>query len=124
MITVDVDATGPIFDRRADAISDQIVDDVADAVGKEANNMVQARLSQVLRHPTGRFQSQIATNRAFQSRVIHSDIIYSWWLEGTGSRNRTTRFKGYATFRLVKQELQGRAPAIARQVVNRRVGEL
>jgi hypothetical protein len=40
--------------------------------------------------------------------VVISDrgVVYGPWLEGTGSRNQTTRFKGYASFRRVRDWLE------------------
>jgi hypothetical protein len=37
-----------------------------------------------------------------------SGVIYGPWLEGTGSRNASTRFKGYAMFRRTAQFLESR----------------
>ena len=38
--------------------------------------------------------------------LIHdSNVIYGPWLEGTSSRNQTTRFKGYSMFRRTTQQL-------------------
>ncbi|MCH7953871.1 MAG: hypothetical protein IIC25_08280 [Chloroflexi bacterium] len=38
--------------------------------------------------------------------LIHdSNVIYGSWLEGTSSRNQTTRFKGYSMFRRATQQL-------------------
>lgn len=38
--------------------------------------------------------------------LIHdSNVIYGPWLEGTSSRNETTRFKGYSMFRRATQQL-------------------
>ena len=49
--------------------------------------------------------------------MIHdSDAVYGPWLEGVGSRNETTRFKGYAMFRNAYQHLE----KIATAVMNRR----
>jgi hypothetical protein len=53
--------------------------------------------------------------------VTDSGVIYGPWLEGTGSRNRTTRFKGYATFRKAAQELDRRAFRIAAAMLDRYV---
>lgn len=39
--------------------------------------------------------------------------MYGPWLEGTGSRNMTTRFKGYHGYRLAAGELDAEAEAIA-----------
>lgn len=33
--------------------------------------------------------------------ILDNNAVYGPWLEGTGSRNETSQFKGYATFRKV-----------------------
>jgi hypothetical protein len=48
-------------------------------------------------HPEARNDYHVATDRA---------IIYGHWLEGTGTRNRTTRFKGYFMWRRAFQYME------------------
>jgi len=45
--------------------------------------------------------------------IDDSNCVYGPWLEGTSSRNQTTRFKGYSSFRKTGQWLQKQAPKIA-----------
>lgn len=84
-------------------------------VAERGRQLVKERLHRVLQHPTGYYESQIATERTGVSwRVTDSDVIYGPWLEGIGSRNfPVTRFPGYFTFRSVTEQLQHEAPAIA-----------
>lgn len=85
------------------------------AVAEEATNRVHARLHEVLQHPTGYYESQVVTDRGVEeSRVTDGGVVYGPWLEGTGSRNASTRFKGYRTFRIVTQGLKRDAGTIAR----------
>jgi len=46
-------------------------------------------------------------------------VIYGPWLEGVSSRNQTTRFKGYASFRRTEQWLQSRVKPEAKAFVRR-----
>lgn len=57
--------------------------------------------------------AQPATDIVVTSRLAS----YGPWLEGTGSRNETTRFKGYMGFRISGQEMDLTAPAIADRVL-------
>lgn len=50
-------------------------------------------------------------------QLVAGNIVYGAWLEGTGSRNASTRFKGYQTFRLVSQQLQQRAVGMAEVIL-------
>ncbi len=96
-----------------------------DALAEEAVNRIHHRLRQVLQNPTGYYQSRIVVDRRQTYRgVSDSGVIYGGWLEGISSRNRTTRFKGYHTFRLIKQELRRDKAKIARPAIKYLIGEL
>lgn len=116
MIDLEVTASGPIFDGRAVKAVDDFLTEAEEVVADEGVNRVRARLGNVLRNPTGAYQSRITTDLARQDRVVTDQrSVKGPWLEGTSSRNRTTRFKGYRTFRIVAQDLQGDAARIAEQ---------
>ncbi len=88
--------------------------------------MVLERLGHVLRHPTGYYESQVRTEMRSDSEAFVTDggVVYGPWLEGTGSRNETTRFKGYRTFRTIAQELDARATELVEPDVQRAVREM
>lgn len=123
MLNVSVTQKGPIFDGRADAAVTAFREEATEEIAQEGVNLVRVRLRKVLRNPTGYYESRVQTDRSFTDRAVtDGGVIYGPWLEGTGSRNRTTRFKGYATFRLTKQELQGVAVNIAERVLPKYLG--
>lgn len=114
----EVTTTGPLFDGSADRILTDFTEDAASTVGDEGVEMVRRRLASVLKHPTGNYSSHInAVNHGTLSEVNDDDVIYGPWLEGTGSRNASSRFKGYSTFRKVRQELEAKAGDIAEREV-------
>ena len=45
----------------------------------------------------------IVEDPAVETIVTSGNAMYGPWLEGTGSRNATTRFKGYHGYRLASQ---------------------
>ena len=59
-------------------------------------------------------------------RAVISDggVVYGPWLEGTSSRNQTTRFKGYAMFRKTRDWMQRHAEGIVDEHVRRAVRKL
>jgi hypothetical protein len=117
---------GPLFDGEADRLAASMAAEIEDEIGREGVSMVRARLGEVLRHPTGRYESSITAGPdGGDVSITDSGIVYGPWLEGVGSRNRTTRFKGYATFRRVAHALDARAEGIAERVAEpyiRRMG--
>lgn len=117
--------TGPLFDGRAAQISADLVTQIETDVAQAGVNTVKQQLGQVLQHPTGHYESQIMVDRSStDSTVTDNNVIYGPWLEGTDSRNQTTRFKGYGTFRKVAQQLSSQATALANKAVSAAVGRL
>lgn len=57
----------------------------------------------------GHYRRSIAENTkvgTLQGKISDGGVIYGPWLEGTSSRNQTTRFKGYGEFRKTYQMLE------------------
>lgn len=95
-------------------------DEVGYKVATYAEDQIQQRLGQVLQHPTGYYQSRVTVDRAGTGyRVSDGGVVYGPWLEGTGSRNQTTSFKGYQTFRRTKALVDRKAPGIAAELLAR-----
>jgi hypothetical protein len=94
-------------------------------LAQEGVRLVKARLDVVLQNPTGYYRSNIQVKRGTVSRAIWDNrVVYGGWLEGVDPRNRTTRFKGYRTFRIVKQELNKQKVRIAQPAINEYIREL
>lgn len=120
------DLSGPLFNGTADDLIEGMCGEIEAEVGRTGEDMVRARLREVLQNPTGYYESRITSEPEGGDIAITDDgVVYGPWLEGTGSRNRTTRFKGYATFRRIRQTLEARATGIAERVAEpwiRRLG--
>jgi hypothetical protein len=125
-LNVDIKQKGTIFSASAtQAAAARMVVGINDDLAQEAYTRIQQRLGEVLRHPTGFYQSRIVVERRQTYRgVSDSGVIYGGWLEGVSSRNRTTRFKGYSTFRLVKQSMQKDKAKLAQPTINAFIGEM
>lgn len=117
---VNVTASGPLFDGTAAAELPRIRDDIAGRLGTEGKRRVLAGLDATLRRPTGAYRSRVTLYGPVggQARVHDQDGIYGPWLEGTGSRNKTTVFKGYRNFRNATQQLRSAAKPLAQHVVS------
>lgn len=101
---------GPLFDGRAERAAQRLCDALEEDIAQRGVHMVLDALHEVLKHPTGRYESRVrAEPYGFGQRVGDSGMVYGPWLEGTGSRNKTTRFKGYSTFRKVRDQLDREA---------------
>lgn len=119
-LNADVRLSGPVFNGEAVRRIDDATEDAEKTVAKRGLQLVQLRLPTVLRNPTGHYQSRISVVQTGSGHEVNDDgVVYGPWLEGTGSRNRTTRFKGYATFRRVGQQLDAEAGDIAEGIIER-----
>jgi hypothetical protein len=116
---VKVTVSGPLFSPAAATVLDDMRDDLAERLVAEGKRRVLAILDASLRHPTGAYRRRITAYGPVggQGRVHDQQGIYGPWLNGTGSRNRTTRFKGYGHFRKTQQTLSQAAKPLAQQVV-------
>jgi hypothetical protein len=113
-----ISTKGPIFQNPTAKIA-RFMLQAEKVVAEEGVNMVLNRLSQVLRNPTGYYESKIQTDLVNEHWEVNDTrrVLYGPWLEGTGSRNAVTRFKGYRTFRIVKQDLDRKVPTLIRPVI-------
>ncbi len=122
-----VNVSGPFFDGRADLAVKQAVRQIQEDVANEGKHHVDAELPRVLRHPTGRYQSKIQVQHGGGSSRVNDGgrIVYGPWLEGVGSRNfPKTRFKGYSTFRRMRQVLDAEARKIAEATLRPFIGRM
>ncbi len=136
-VNTSIKLSGPIFDA-----NQQFIDDAAEAAVQELMEDGESRLDEILRpRPSGVFLSVARAQKGKASvgdyrrgvsgvrRRLHALItdggkIYGPWLEGISQRNQTTRFKGYASFRKVKDWLQKRAKKTFQRHVARAVRRL
>lgn len=121
-----VEQKGILFEHsKTKAAAARMVVKINEALAQEGVNRVRARLSTVLRNPTGYYESNIAIERRSTYRgVTDSGVPYGGWLEGVDSRNKTTRFKGYHTFRIVRSSLARDKERIAQPMVDNFIQEM
>lgn len=125
-MNVKISQKGAVFSAAATkAAGQRMVIAINDALAQEGVNRIKDRLSQVLKHPTGYYESRIQVDRRSQYRGISDGgVVYGGWLEGVDPRNRTTRFKGYRTFRIIKQELDRDKERLAQPLVDQYTREM
>lgn len=122
---VQVIAHGPLFDGRAELQISVFLDDAIDLVAAAAEDAVDTNLAASIRNPSEPpfYQSQINRARRGLDEVIGDNmVIYGPWLEGVGSRNATTRFKGYFSFRRARQDTEAKVPVLVEPAVVRFIG--
>lgn len=117
---------GAIFDaNKTKAAAARMVKDLNDTLAQEGVKRVKTHLRQVLRNPSGFYESKIEVQRRSVYRGIwDSNAAYGGWLEGVDPRNRTTRFKGYFTFTIVKHTLDQDKDKLMQPIVNKFIDEM
>jgi hypothetical protein len=125
-VNVKTEHKGAVFNSSATkAAGARMVIKINDALAQEGVRRVKSRLGQVLQKPTGYYESRIQVDRRSTYRgITDGGVIYGGWLEGVSSRNKTTRFKGYHTFRMVQQGLAKDKEAIAKPYVDQYTQEM
>lgn len=123
---VTVDPRGPLFDGRAEKAVADAENDAMKAVATIGASMVRSRMAAVFRKETPfyRFANVAAKDPPGWKIWDQDKTLYGWWLEGVSSRNRTTRFKGYRTYRIITQQLRARAQTIADGVLRRHMDKM
>lgn len=121
-----VRATGPLLDGRATVIVADYLTEALDQVALEGERGVRELGMSQYKQPTGYYSSNVHATmvNAERYRVHDSMVVYGPWLEGVGSRNASSRFKGYRTWRLTRQDLRAKAPIIAVRVLKRYMPKL
>lgn len=116
---VDTRVSGPLFDGTAERELAELVDDIEQEGARRLADDVQNELGVVLRDPSGYYRSKVTYDRVGSDWRVHDQrVVYGSWLEGTSRRNRTTRFKGYSTFRRMAQRFDGDLARIAEDEVD------
>src|SRR5258708_5144784 len=114
----DIRMSGPVFDGKANAEVGRFLTAAERAVTEEGVRIVRSELSRVLRHPTGCSGSRLTTAPSGSGYAVPDQgVWYGPWLAGTGSRNRTTRFKGYQHWRRATQRLERLSAEVANRVL-------
>lgn len=120
---VQVETSGPLFTGAVHRAVGRGLEQAVTDVGERGETMVRQRLGSVLQNPTGYYESRIDTlAQGDHSEVTDGGVIYGSWLEGESSRNQSTRFPGYHTFRMVAQELDKQAEPLANAAVGKALG--
>jgi hypothetical protein len=101
------------FFQRGPYVIKQLVDDVNRVVAGQTLAEWHLTLDRSLRHPTPYYETQIMVEPEGGRWVVHDrGIVYGPWLEGTSSRNQTTRFKGYHALRRALQAMRVKTPLL------------
>lgn len=121
MLVFGIRSEGPVFDGRAAVAARQYCEEIEQVIAEVGVHKVRVRFASFVKHPTGYYDSKITAGPVFGGRwgVHDSGVVYGPWLAGVGSRNKTSRFKGYPHWQLASLDLRADANDIAEFVLQR-----
>lgn len=94
---------GPVFDGRAARAARDFAEDLEELGAESALDSIKDTFHREFKQPTGFYESNVRIRNTTAGPEVwdggHAGPVYGPWLEGVGSRNNTTRFKGYHAFR-------------------------
>ena len=136
-IRVDIDTSGPLFrggKERIHAATRRIVQAMIEAGEQRLDETLRPRPKGVYlsvaeagkgKGSTGHYRRNVHSRQVNLAGIItDGGVVYGPWLEGTSSRNQSTRFKGYRSFRRTYQWLRENVGKITRPVVDRMTKDL
>lgn len=106
-IRVSATATGPILDGLGPERVEAAVADIVREVTELGMQRLTSAFPTGVPVVTGNLRRNIHPTIAGPMAQIDSGgVVYAAWIEGTSSRNESTRFKGWGTYRKATQYLQ------------------
>jgi hypothetical protein len=116
--TVDVTYEGSLFDGSLSSGMDRWRDECEDELGQLTVRSVQAWTDVFFQNPTGYYRGQINAHRDGDLVTVDDGgVVYGPWLNGTGSKNATSSFKGYDHWRLATEDVDRQATAVGTRVL-------
>ena len=106
MLQTDVTVSGPIYEGAGPAAVQSAMNDTVKAVADAAYARLMSAFPEGLPERTGNLKGMVSQMvEGPMAQIDDGGCIYGPWIEGVGSRNATTRFKGYSTYRRTAQHL-------------------
>jgi hypothetical protein len=113
----EVNLSGPVFDGTAHKLVAAALLEAQSEVAAHGSATLHGFMNATFKNPTPYYETQVVTSSRAGDLVVNDrKIIYGPWLEGIGSRNARTRFKGYANWRRARQETARKLPEIVERV--------
>jgi hypothetical protein len=122
---IEIRTDGPILTGTAGPIVTQMLEEAQREVAAQASADVHGFMNATFKNPTPYYETQVNIAQRGRDLVVNDrGIVYGPWLEGVGSRNKTSRFKGYANWRRAFQGLGPKVQPLIDHAVQRFLSRL
>lgn len=122
-VKVEVTASGPLFDGRADAAGRDFTKDLREELALGHGIILVREMQRVFKHPTPVYWDTITVvHRSANTDVVtdQGKRIYNYWLAGRGSRNfPVTVFRGYRHWEISERRTNARFWPLVNQKIHR-----
>lgn len=119
---------GPFFDDRVHRAFDDYTDTLEEEMAEWALRHVKRTYHTEFKQPTGYYESNVRVHVVGGAHEVwdggQGGPVYGPWLEGVGSRNLTTRFKGYHAFRKAAMALERRSQEMGTRILARFINRM
>lgn len=120
-----IDKRGPIFDGRAEKAFHDAANSVEKEIATIGASMIRSEMDSTFRTQTPFYRlKNIATPEPPGWAIHDQGVVYGPWLEGTGSRNPTARFKGYSIYRRSVARITAIATNTGKRIIVQYMGRM
>jgi len=128
-INLEVETKGPFFTGDYQRELHSFLDEAKAEVAQLGVNRIQQRIGARAKDPSGGYAGSVITDvvQPFNDQQIHlryPAVTYGPWIEGTSTRNASTRFKGYRIFRQARSWLRKQATPIFQEKIDQFVARM
>lgn len=119
---VRVTSHGPLFNGQAARAVRDFSEDLEEEGAEWALGHMRRTFSTSFKEPTGYYESHVRVSNTVSGHQVWDggQIAYGPWLEGVGSRNNASRFKGYWAFRKAASALDARIESMGNRILRAR----
>jgi hypothetical protein len=115
--------TGSLFNHKLDADFTRATQTAEAKIADQGVALVRSVIQAEAKQRTGRYERAVRSTRIADGTKIHDGgIVYGAWLEGVGSRNSQTSFRGYRQFRDTRTKISGLSKPIVQNEITKILG--
>lgn len=116
---------GALFTTEAHRLFEEFEEDLEEEGAEWALDHIKTTFHASFKEPTGYYEGHVRVHSTPDGQEVwdggQHGPAYGPWLEGVGSRNDTTRFKGYHAFRKAAAALERRIESMGERLLHRNV---